>query len=174
MLESLSSTELAEYSAFGHKGTVSSAQYALQLAPTSLASKPGPPNSTKDTAHAAKGSLSDSNSKKRKRDESPSPESDKRACHSSGLSADLQRVLATHNDRPSPSPRNARSSSTQPYKINRCDPIPRPCAAPSAASDSTGFVSCYGIVKHNLSHFKACSCLFFVYAATPVFPFAEG
>jgi hypothetical protein len=160
MLESLSSTELAQYPSFGHNDAGLSSKYALQLAPTSVTTTPTQPNSTKDKGHAVKASLSDANSKKRKRDASPSSEPDKRVCHSAGASADFQRVMATHNDRPSPSPRNARASSAQPQRVNRCDPIPRCCAAPSTEANSSGFVSSYDIVKANLSHFVHCSYLF--------------
>jgi hypothetical protein len=158
MLESLSSTELAQYPSFGHKDAGPSSKYALQLAPASVTT--GQPNSTKDKAFAAKASSGDGNSKKRKRDASPLSEPDKRVCHSAGVSADFQRLLATHNDRPSPSPRNARASSAQPQRVNRCDPIPRPCAAPAAEADSTGFISSYDIVKANLSNFVYCSYIF--------------
>lgn len=160
MLESLTSTELAQYPSFGHKDAGLSSKYALQLAPASVTATLGQPNSTKDKAYAVKGSSSDANSKKRKRDASPSSEPDKRVCHSAGVSADLQRLMATPNDRPSPSPRNARASSAQPQRVNRCDPIPRPCAAPSTEANSSGFVSSYDIVKANLSHFVHCSYLF--------------
>jgi hypothetical protein len=156
MLESLTNTQVLQYHKIEPKDTVSTSKCTVQLASARPLLPLLQPITSKEIPNVAQGSPVDPSGKKRKRDASPSSNSDKRARHS----AEVKRTAASQNDRPSPTPRNfPTTSSSSSRSVNRWSSIARCCAA-SSRTDSTDFVSSYEIVKGNLNNFKVCEYLF--------------
>lgn len=158
MLESCSHSQLAQVTNFEPKDTLSSSKFIVQLAsePAANTNQSNPPkNKSRPSKGAEIEGTSSKNVKKRKRDTSLPPEPEKRSGHSTGLSTEIACLSANDEGRPSPAPRNSRSTPVQTERVNRNIAIPRQCAV-ATVPDFSGFWSSYDIVRNNLNNFKTC------------------